>query len=68
MNDKFIRRAEVLKRTGLSVATIWRKERAGDFPARRQLGPNSVAWLESEVLAWMDSRVQVVTGTVGGEK
>jgi predicted DNA-binding transcriptional regulator AlpA len=45
---KFLRRSEVCDRTGLSYVTLWRKERAGDFPARRELGPNSVGWIERE--------------------
>lgn len=53
MTDRFIRLPEVLDRTGLSSVTIWRKERAGVFPARVRLGPNAVAWRESEVNEWM---------------
>lgn len=59
--DRYIRKDEVVTMTGLSATTIWRHENAGDFPARRQLGPNSVAWLESEVMAWMQTRVPVVS-------
>ena len=59
--DRYIRKDEVVTMTGLSAATIWRHENTGDFPARRQLGPNSVAWLESEVMAWMKTRVPVVS-------
>lgn len=42
--------------TGLSNVTRWRMEKRGDFPKRRQISPNRVAYLESEVIAWMDSR------------
>jgi prophage regulatory protein len=55
---KFIRRSEVCERTGLSYPTIWRRERAGTFPARRSLGPNSVGWLEHEVDKWIESRTK----------
>ena len=55
---KFLRRPEVCKRTGLSYPTIWRQERAGAFPARRSLGPNSVGWLEHEIDMWIESRVR----------
>ncbi len=41
---------------GKSDSTVWRWERAGLFPRRRQLGPNSVGWKQDEVLAWVDSR------------
>jgi len=46
----------VIEATGLSRMTLWRLEKAGHFPARRRLGPNSVAWLESDVTAWIESR------------
>lgn len=59
---KFLRRHAVEELTGLSYVTLWRYERAGDFPARRRLGPNSVAWVEHEVESWIKSR-QVVTRT-----
>lgn len=36
--------------------TIYRMERDGRFPARRQLGENSVAWLEDDVMAWVRDR------------
>ncbi len=53
---KLIRIAAVLERTGLSRTTIWRLEREGLFPARRRLGPNSVAYLESEIDEWVAGR------------
>jgi predicted DNA-binding transcriptional regulator AlpA len=31
-------------------------ERAGGFPSRRQITANKVAWLESEIDAWIASR------------
>jgi prophage regulatory protein len=55
---KFLRRSEVVERTGLSYPTIWRYERAGKFPSRRELGPNSVAWLEHEIDKWIESRTK----------
>lgn len=46
----------VVQRTGLSQVTIWRRVRAGDFPLPRQLTPNKVGWLESEIEEWEQSR------------
>lgn len=51
-----LRRPEVSARTGLSRTTIYRLVREGRFPAPRQLGPRSVAWLEAELTAWVASR------------
>ena len=42
--------------TGLSRTTLWRMERAEQFPRRRQLTPGRVAWLASDVDAWATSR------------
>jgi prophage regulatory protein len=60
--ERFVRLPEVLDRTGLSSATIYRLEHAGRFPLRRRLGLNSVAWLESEVDHWLHSRETVCGG------
>jgi len=56
MSDKFISKAQAAEQCGLSCVTLWRLERDGKFPARRQISPNRVAYLESEVVAWMESR------------
>jgi len=53
---KFLRIRQVMQVTGLSPMTIYRLELAGKFPKRRQLSENSVAWLESDIAAWADSR------------
>lgn len=39
----------VRERTGLSPATIYRREAAGTFPKRVRLGVRSVAWYESDI-------------------
>jgi prophage regulatory protein len=46
----------VVLKTGLSRASIYRYAARNLFPARRRIGPGRVAWLASEVLAWMESR------------
>ncbi len=59
MSNSLLRWPEVKALTSLSRTTAWRFERAGTFPKRRQLGANSVAWLESEVFQWINSRPTV---------
>lgn len=50
---KFIRVNELCERLGgISRTTLWRWERRGLIPRKRQLGPNTVGWLESEIEAW----------------
>ena len=42
---------------------IARLEKAGHFPQRKRLGPCRVAWLCSEIEAWIVSRVYSVENT-----
>ena len=44
------------KLTGLSRMTIYRLELAGEFPKRRRLSKNSVAWLDTDIAQWAESR------------
>ncbi|HCP98046.1 helix-turn-helix transcriptional regulator [Pseudoalteromonas sp. TB51] len=55
MNNKILRFQEVTELTGLSRSTIWRKERLGLFPKRKQLGLNSVGWLASDIQQWLEN-------------
>lgn len=52
---RFLRFPAVLARTGLSRSTIWRLERRGEFPRHRRISRNAVAWVEAEVVDWMQS-------------
>lgn len=40
----------------LSPATVWRKVRAGVFPAPIKLGPNTTVWRVEDVRAWIDAQ------------
>jgi prophage regulatory protein len=51
-----IRRKELCKITGLSMATLWRWEREGNFPARIRLSPHSVGWRRSDIETWLATR------------
>jgi prophage regulatory protein len=46
----------VLERVPVSRVTLWRMERAGQFPRRLQISPNRVGWLEADVDAWLEER------------
>ena len=56
---KIYRYRKVEELTGLSRVTIWRRERAGLFPRRVQLGSGSVGWREDEIEKWIESRPRV---------
>lgn len=55
IQDRLLRFAEVRDRTSLSRTTVWRMEKQGQFPARRQVGQRVVAWSEREIQSWLDS-------------
>ncbi len=46
----------VLAKTGLSRSTLYAYIALGLFPKQRHLGVRRIAWLASEVRAWMASR------------
>jgi prophage regulatory protein len=56
---KFIRFTAVRERTGLSRSTIWRLERVGKFPKHHQISANAVAWIEQDVVNWIQSKAGV---------
>lgn len=60
--QRFIYRNEVLGRVGVSYVALWSWVRDGKFPAPVELQGSHqrsrLAWLESEVDAWMASRTR----------
>jgi|GEM_PF-3005921 predicted DNA-binding transcriptional regulator AlpA len=44
------------RKTGKSRVQLWRDVSEGRFPAPFELGPNSIAWFEDEIDAWLASR------------
>lgn len=51
---RLIRIPEVIRRTGMSRRTIYRRVAEGTFPAQVQLGPNMVAWYEADLINWIN--------------
>ena len=51
-----LRRPEVETRTGISRSTLYDWMKRGDFPQPVKLGARIVAWRESDVTAWLESR------------
>lgn len=56
MHDKFLRRPEVENLTGLSRSTIYLMISNGEFPKPVRIGRRAVAWRESTIQSWIDSR------------
>lgn len=55
---RLLRRPVVLARVGLSSSTLYELIAAGDFPSPIPIGRQAVAWLESEVEAWIKNRIE----------
>ena len=64
---KAIRWSSVHELTGMSRTTVWRLETKGMFPRRRRLTDNAVAWIEDEIMEWLNSR-EVGMGQQPGHK
>ena len=59
-SKRLIRISEVIRLTGISKSYIYQLCSNNQFPQSIQLvsGGSSVAWIEGEVLDWIDSRIQ----------
>jgi prophage regulatory protein len=59
--EKFLMLPQVRAIVPYSASHIWRLERSGQFPQRVRLGGNRVAWLQSEVNSWVESKLAART-------
>jgi len=55
--QKLIRLPEVRQRVPLSRSMIYELMSRGEFPTPVSLGARSVAWIESEVDAWVETKI-----------
>ncbi|MCT8988861.1 AlpA family phage regulatory protein [Chelativorans sp. SCAU2101] len=58
MAERFISIREVTDRVSLCRTEIYDRMRAGKFPQSVALGPQKVVWVESEIDAWMQARIE----------
>lgn len=65
---RLIRRPEVQDRVGFGRTTLYTMVNEGSFPAPVQLGARAVAWRESEIDAWIESRTSTKPTAFLGEK
>ena len=54
---KMLSKRQVKELVLYSPQHISRLEAAGQFPKRVQLGVNRVGWVEEEVMAWLQDRI-----------
>lgn len=55
--ERFLRLPEVIHQCGLSRSTLYDLIARNAFPAQVSLGGKNVAWLQSEITAWMAERI-----------
>lgn len=53
---KIVRRRGLTEMTGLSLATLYRMIKRGEFPAPIQLSTQAVGWHLKDVMFWIESR------------
>lgn len=60
---RFLPVKEVVRRTSLSRATIYRLVQAGEFPPPVVLTGARSAWVEAEIASWMQARLATRAST-----
>ena len=56
MNDRFMSMKEVRTKVPFSKTHIYKMIDAGTFPRPKKIGVKRIAFLESDIVAWMGSR------------
>jgi len=54
---RLLRLKEVVRMVGLSRSTIYNYMNEGKFPKHRNIGPRSVAWLDTEIHEWIREKL-----------
>lgn len=66
MQAQILKLPEVKRITGLSSSTIYRLAKSGDFPKPIKLGKRSSGFVFSEIIQWLDERIEASrNGTEG---
>jgi prophage regulatory protein len=61
-HQKLLRLADVRNRVPYSRSTIYQKISRGEFPKPISIGERAVAWLEADIDAWIEARVESARG------
>ncbi|UKY35588.1 AlpA family transcriptional regulator [Pantoea dispersa] len=59
MSESLIRLSEVQRRTGYSKAWLYRLMSEKRFPLPVKIGARAIAFIESEIDAWIEERINV---------
>jgi prophage regulatory protein len=58
MTERLLKKAEVEQITSLSATEIQRREKDGTFPRHLSISPKRVAWIASEIEAWVQAKIK----------
>ena len=64
---KIVKINAVKQQTHLSVASIYRLAKQGDFPKPIKLGVKASGWLQSEIDDWIQSRLNDRDSNIEGD-
>ncbi|WP_353935339.1 AlpA family transcriptional regulator [uncultured Oxalobacter sp.] len=56
MVKKLLKIRDVMERTACSRTAIYEKMKHGAFPKQIKLGERAVAWMESDIDAWIEQQ------------
>ena len=62
---RILPRREVSEKTRLQKSAIYQRMAAGTFPKPVRLGPKAIGWVEYEIDAWIQARIDERDGKVG---
>ena len=55
---KLLRLPQVMELTAAARSTIWKWVKDGEFPQPFKLSPRVTVWRESDIEAWIESKVE----------
>lgn len=60
---QIIRPKELAELLSVSQVTLWRMEKRGELPKRKQISSRAVGWLESDIKKWLENRPDADPGS-----
>lgn len=57
--SRFIRPKELCKMLGISIPTLYRWDKKGILPPKREIGPNTVGYRSDEIQEFIENRPEV---------
>ena len=62
MNERLISMKDLTERLPFSKVHLYRMIKRGEFPDRVKIGKRRVCWRETEIDAWIQSKVDAISG------